>query len=286
VSETELSRTEEIPGRTELWLKLLRRVTREFPGWCMWKGAESPFTRHGDVDSFAPPRDWPRIETVFREWARDNGLGPAIICRHVPQGPHFVTLQSDTPYLVQFDVKVRATFRGCTLIAVEDLARLGEMDERGFRRIRPGAEGVIKLLCNGMRKGGEKNPEGLAKKQVVELLRSDSEGARLASELVGWARPALLRGLDALLAGGWDRGAMRRVELWAHLKAITEPGVAISRYRFARGPLQTCPVLHVIRRHDRRLPEDREAWLREVARDHVLYLDRPREPLSPERHVP
>lgn len=276
---------EELPGRTELWLKLLRRVTREFPQWSMWKGADSPFQRHGDVDSFAPSRDWPAIQNVFREWVRDNGMGPSIICRHVPQGPHFVTLQPDTPYLVQFDVKVRATFRGCTLIAVDDLATLGEMDERGFRRIRPGAEGIIKLLCNGMRRGGEMDPEGLAKKQVVELLRSDPEGVRLATKLVGRAGSALETGIEAVLAGGWDREAMRRVERWAYLKALTEPGVALSRVWFARGPLQTCPVLRIIRRDDRRVPEDRDAWLREVAAGHEVYLDRPGEPLAKERHV-
>ncbi len=276
---------EEVPGRTALWLELLRRVTREYEGWCVWKNAESAFAGHGDIDSFALPRDWPGIERLWREWVRDSGLGPAIVCRHVPQGPHLITLQPDSPYLLQFDVKVRATFRGCSLMDVWQLAELAEMDDRGFRRIRPGAEGVIKLVYNGMHHGGAINREGLDRKRIPELLRSDPVGVRMAVELVGWAGPALTRGIDALLDGEWDQQAMQTVELWGRLKSVINPGVALSRIWFNQGPLRTCPVLRVIRQDDRRIPDDREGWLREVAAGHVIYKDQPGVPLSEERHV-
>jgi hypothetical protein len=254
--------------RREIWLPFLRRVTEAFPSWAVWKNVESALEGHGDVDSFAPSRDWPGIERLWLAWVLERGMGPAIICRHVPQGPHFVSLDG-TPWIVQFDVKVRGTFRGSTLIDVEDLLALAEIDERGFRRIRPGAEGVLKLLYNGMRMGGRPHPEGLVSKRVVGLLRQDPEGAREAAErLLGPARGAMTRAVEALLSGGWDRRALIRVEAWAALRSVAEPHVAASRLWFAAVNLRRCPVLRVIRRHDRRVPEDREAWLAEVARSH------------------
>lgn len=260
------------PDREELWLSLMRRVTDLFPEWAIWKNAESALHGHGDIDSFAPPSDWPAIESVFLDWVREHGLGPAIVCRHVPQGPHFVTLDERSAYLMQFDVKIRATFRGCTLMDVDDLKGLSEMDERGFRRIRPGGEAIIKLLCNGMHAGGAQNPKGLSDKRVVELLRQDPAGVDLALRLVGRAAPRLKRAVSALLEGEWDQPSMRAVERWAKLKALTEPGVAASRIWFNAVPLKRCPVLEVIRRHDRRVPDDRAAWLKKVARGHRMPL--------------
>jgi hypothetical protein len=252
--------------RAELWLPFLRRVTESFPRWAVWKNVESALHGHGDVDSLAPPSDWRGIESAWREWVRAEGLGPAIVCPHVPQGPHFVALDG-SPWIVQFDVKVRGTFRGSTLIDVEELLALAEMDARGFRRIRPGAEGVLKLLYNGMTRGARPLPEGLAGKRVTELLRQDPDGARLAAErLLGPARRPLLRAVDALLAGEWDRRSLLAVSAWTAVRALAEPHVAASRVWFAAVLKPRCPVLRVIRRHDRRVPADLDGWIAEVAR--------------------
>ncbi|MDX1662012.1 MAG: hypothetical protein R3326_09495 [Gemmatimonadota bacterium] len=250
--------------RADLWLSLLRRVTERYPRWSVWKNVASALEGHGDVDSFAPARDWPAIERTWLEWCRDHGLGPSVVCRHVPQGPHFVTLDPASPYLIQFDVKLLATFRGCALMGVDELLPMSEIDALGFRRIRPGAEGVLKLVYNGMHPGGEKNEEGLRVKRVVELLRSDPEGVRQAAELFGVAEAAIRRAVDAVMAGGWDRPALVAVEAWAHAKALTTPKVAVGRVWFNRVSKKRCPVLEVIREHDRRLPEDRAAWIERV----------------------
>ena len=252
--------------RAELWLPFLRRMTESFPRWAVWKNVESALHGHGDVDSFAPSSDWPAIEALWLEWVRAEGLGPAIVCPHVPQGPHFVALD-DSPWIVQFDVKVRGTFRGSTLIDVDDLLALAEIDARGFRRIRPGAEGVLKLLYNGMTLGARPDPAGLEGKHVVELLREDPEGARRAAErLLGPARRPMLRAVDALLADRWDRRSLLLVEAWTAARAVAEPHVAASRAWFAAVLKPRCPVLQVIREHDRRVPADRDAWLARVAR--------------------
>ncbi len=250
--------------RAELWLSLLRQVTDRHPRWAVWKNVASALEGHGDVDSFAPAADWPAIEQTWLEWCREHGLGPSIVCRHVPQGPHYVTLDPDFPYLLQFDVKLLATFRGCALMGVDELLPMTEIDELGFRRIRPGAEGVLKLVYNGMHPGGRKNEDGLESKRVVDLLRADPEGVRMGARLFGLAEPAILRAVDALLAGGWDRGALVAVEAWARGKALATPKVALGRVWFNRVSKQRCPVLQVIREDDRRLPEDRPGWLRRV----------------------
>jgi hypothetical protein len=259
--------------RSALWLPFLRRLTEVFPRWAVWKNVESALSGHGDVDSFAPVRDWPAVEALWLEWVESQGLRPAIVCRHVPQGPHFVALD-DSPWLIQFDVKVRGTFRGSTLIDVDDLIALAEIDARGFRRIRPGAEGVLKLLYNGMRLGGLPDAEGLAAKRVVQLLRADPEGAEeAASRLLGPVQSAVNRAVRAVIAGRWDRRSLVVVEAWSALRSLGEPHVAASRLFFGLVLKKRCPVLRVIRRDDRRVPVDRERWLAEVRRTHRVIGD-------------
>lgn len=263
--------------RTELWLSLLRRLTDQFPRWATWKNVDSAMAGKGDVDSLAPPDDWPAIRKTFEQWSLERGYGPIIVCRHVPQGPHFITIEPGSSYIVQLDVKERATFRGSTLIDAWRLQPLTEMDPAGYRRIRRGADGVIRLCSNGIMKGGRQNAEALVKKRVVELLASDPEGVERMAELFGQARKALLAGVQAVLKGGWNRRAMMQVEAWALARSLAEPQLMFSRLWFARVTLNRCPVLRVIRRHDRRMPDDRQAWLAEVRRDHEVIGTGPEE---------
>ena len=256
--------------RETMWLRLLRRLTERFPQWAVWKNVRSALEAHGDVDSFAPRADWDAIEREFRAWAAEERLAPVIVCRHIPQGPHFITLEEHSPYLVQLDVKDRATLRGCTLLDVPELLTLAQIDERGFRRIRPGAEGVIKLLLNGMGRGGQRNDRGLREKNIDALLRQDREGVLMIARLFGSAERPLLDAVDALLGGGWNQGALRKVELHAYMRALREPGVALSRVWFNQVTKTRCPVIRLIRQHDRRVPDDRGGWLDEVRRDHIV----------------
>ena len=257
--------------RSALWLALLQQLTAEFPRWAIWKNIESALHGHGDVDSLADPADWNAIETAFRAWARLHDLRPIIVCRHIPQGPHFLTLERTSRYLIQLDVKERATLRGATLLDVARLLPLACTDELGVRRIRPGAEGVIKLLENGMLRGGGCDTAALEVKRVRPLLVADPEGAELAALLAGAAAPALKRGIAAVQRGEWDVGAMRIVEMRFLMRAMQEPRSALSRLRFqSRTRRGACPVITTIRKHDRCLPEDTAEWLAEVRKTHQV----------------
>ncbi|HUG83508.1 MAG TPA: hypothetical protein VMM13_03040 [Euzebya sp.] len=256
--------------RTDLWLPLLRELTETYPGWSVWKNVRSAFAGTGDVDSFAPPSDWPAIQQTFIDWAGHSGLGPVLICRHIPQGPHFITFEDGSPYIVQLDVKERGTFRGSTLIDAWSLLPLSQVREEGFRGVRPGAEGVIKLCLNGVRKGGHANHEALREKRVAELLESDPEGVSAAAQLLGPARRALLRGAAAVVDGEWDRRAMLTVEAWSAARGLTEPRVAASRWWFLNVTAKRCGVVDLIREHDRRIDGDLEPWLDTVADSHTI----------------
>lgn len=256
--------------RTQLWLPLLQELTATYPGWAVWKNVTSAFAGTGDIDSFAPPSSWDAIQRTFVAWAQRTGLGPVLICRHIPQGPHFITFEEGSPYIVQLDVKERGTFRGSTLIDAWSLLPLTEMDAQGFRRVRPGAEAVIKLCMNGIRKGGRPNEEGLRTKQVAQLLAADPDGVIAAAELLGPARHALLRGAKAVVDGGWDRPAMSTVEAWCGARAIAEPKVAASRWWFLNVVAKRCGVVDLIREHDRCIEGELSSWLDAVAEEHTI----------------
>lgn len=254
--------------RAGMWLPLLRRLTERFPSWAVWKNVDSALHGHGDVDSLADPAEWPAIEAEFRAWAAEHGMTTVIVCRHVPQGPHLVAFGPGMRHFVQLDVKERATVRGSTLVDWRRLLPLAELDPRGFRRVRPGAEGVVKLLSNGLAPGGRMDGEGLRKKRVAELLARDPEGVRRMARLFGPAAGALRRGADAAARGGWDRPAMLRVEAWCLLRAVAEPRTMLSRLRFKYHGRARCPLIQAIRAGGRRIPDDGEAWMGAVRRTH------------------
>lgn len=135
-------------------MPFLKRLTVLCPDWGIWKNADAALSGSGDMDSAAPTRDWDVILREFRRWASENELGPVTACRHVHGVLFILTLDKKRSTFVELDVNARQYFRGWTMFRAEDLAPLMELDERGFRRLRPGAEGVMLLLGNGARWGG------------------------------------------------------------------------------------------------------------------------------------
>ena len=256
--------------RDDLWLPFLAELTEHVPEWAVWKNVESALAGRGDIDSFAPPGRWPTIEHRFTAWAERTGMGPVLVCRHIPQGPHFITVQRDSPYIVQLDVKTRGTFRGSTLIDADDLLSLSEVDERGFRRVRPGVEGVLKLCMNATMRGGVLNATALETKRVAELLDTDPRGVELGAELLGPAKGAARRGAAAVVAGTWDRRAMATVEAWSAARSLAEPRTALSRWWFLKAVAPRCPVIRLIRDDGRRVEGDPVEWIRDMAPGHEL----------------
>jgi hypothetical protein len=260
--------------RTAIWLPLLRELTATVPDWIAWKHVDSAFSGDGDIDSVAPGTDWDAIRTVVRRWAAERGLGPVVVCSHAPGLLHIVVLPANGRLLFELDVNRHKVFLGSTLFQPADLKPLTRMDPLGFRRLRPGAEGLLKLVQNGMYRGARVNREGMRDKKIVELLASDPDGVAIAAGLFGPARAAVQRGADATVRGGWDRRAMLAVEGWALLRGLTEPRHVAWRLLF-RYRRRRCPVLVTVFRHRRRIPEAVDEWLARVtATDHEVYDDR------------
>jgi hypothetical protein len=255
--------------RTAVWLPLLAALTASVPEWLVLKHPDSAFTGSGDIDTAAARDAWPAITEIFREWAAAQRLGPVVVCPHAPTWLHLVALDPHGGRFFELDVNERKLFLGSTLYRPSDLLALTTMDPRGFRRLRPGAEGLIKLVHNGMRRGGRRNADGLARKGVRSLLAADPDGVELASVVFGRAARASRIGARAVVAGKWNRPAMLAVEVRSLLRAIIEPDGLAKRvwFRFAR---RRCPILRQVFEGDRRPPREVDDWLREVASRHTV----------------
>jgi hypothetical protein len=260
-----------VEDRTVVWLPLLNRLSELSPSWAIRGNVEGGLAGTGDVDLVAPPEDFDAIEREFQVWARMQELGPVVSCRHVYEG--LILIAVGRPGSVFYELEVRGAryFRGGRLFATDDLRGLTEMDPRGFRAVRPGAEGVLRLVLNGLGRVGRPWPRKLAAKQVPELLRADPEGARAAAHaLFGPAAGAVERAARDVAADGWDRRAMLVVEGWALLKAGAAPHVLVRRTRF-RMRAERCLVQRTITDEERRIPGDVGEWVARAGRDHRVY---------------
>ena len=259
------------PGqRRELWLDLLRRLTETSSTWLVWKNVESALEGEGDIDSAAAPADWDSLEEQFLRWARDLELLPVVMCRHIPGGRNLIAAPIGTATFLELSIKHDKAFRGSTLFVLDDLLAMSEMDDRGFRKLRPGAEGLFKLVLNGSKWFGRPDVDGLTSKRVRELLASDPEGVRLASRVFGRADGAARDLAQAVVEGKWDRRAMLAIEANAVAKGLRSPAVMARRAWFRLTTARRCPVVYAIG-HGRVITEPREAWLADVGRSHELY---------------
>jgi hypothetical protein len=251
-----------------VWLPLLRRVTETSSTWTIWKNAESALNGWGDIDSAADPRDWDAIIHEFLVWATAHRLGPVVICRHAPDLVAAAALHDGEPFF-ELDLLPSKVFLGSTMFRYQDLLPLAEIDGRGFRRIRPGAEGLIKLLCNGTHRNGLPDQRGLDAFGVVPLLVRDPDGAGAMASLFGPGERAALRLVAAVVEGGWDRQALLRLQGWFLLRALREPRSVTDKIRF-RAALRRCPVLRAMI-SGRRIPQPADDWLRTVRTNHDVY---------------
>ncbi|MGH2751225.1 MAG: hypothetical protein ACRDK3_10195 [Actinomycetota bacterium] len=249
-----------------MWLPLLARLTERFPEWGLWKNADAALTGQGDFDSTAPESDWDDITAEFSSWATEHHLNAVAACRHVRGVLFLVAVDRRDATLFELDVNARKYFRGWTVFRPDDLKPMMEIDDRGFRRVRPGAEGVTLLTQNGLKWGGRRDDAELRRKRVVEFLESDPEGVAAAARLFGSAEGALLRAAQAVTSGKWDRRALLRVEARALLGALADPPIVLSRVRAKRAK-KRCRLLRTVFVDGRTIRGEVSDWIEQVERE-------------------
>jgi hypothetical protein len=248
------------------WLPLLRRLTESSPYWGVWKNADAALGGQGDIDSVSAPIDRGTLLKEFAVWAGGNKFSPVFVCPHLPGSLLAVAIR-DRRELVELQLCEKAIFRGSTLFQAADLRPLMVMDERGFRRLRPGAEGLLLLFHNGMTRGGRPAPRALQRKNIVDLLRQDTEGMEAASVLFRATRKWASRLAEAVLDGEWDRRSAVLVEFWAAVRGFGEPWLLASRATYQLTGGRYCPLLPILRR-GRRLQGDVEAFISKAKKRH------------------
>ena len=253
-------------AREELWVPLLRTMSAEVPEWLVWKGVDAALHGTDDVDAVAPRSAWARVTSVFTQWAGEHGY-PVAVCTHVPWTLNLVALVDDGRNLLQMEVKDRSSFRGSVQFKAAGLVPLAIDDPRGFRVLRPGAEGVLKMTLHGLRRGGLPNGEALAEHDVAGLLRSDPEGAAAAAHVYGSAARHVAAATQALVAGGWDQPALHAVEQRATRRALWQPQVGARRVWFRSVVRPRCELLQTIY-GGRRIEGNPSAWLARISRTH------------------
>ena len=142
------------------------------------------------------------------------------------------------------------------------------LDPRGFRRLRPGAEGVLLLLAEGVRRGG-RPPSTVAAEGIAGLLREDPEGAEQAAAALGPRGRHVLAAARALADGRWNRPELVSLELKSAARLLFPRELARCFARDARG-LRPCDLMKALEA-ERLVPGDRDRWLAEVGRSHAVY---------------
>lgn len=248
------------------WLPLLRRLTQLSGAWGVWKNVDRALAGYGDIDSVSIPLDRDRLLHEFYEWASNNDMSPVFVCPHLPGSVLGVAVR-DREELVELQLCEQAIFRGSTLFTARDLAPMMMVDQRGFRRLRPGSEGLLLLFYNSMRHGSRPLLHGEKASRPVELMRRDPEGMEAATQLFGSVRDYALRLATAATDGGWERVSAVRVEMWAAARGLRDPRLLAARAKLRVTGGRYCPLLPVLRR-GRRLHGNIDEWLSRAVRIH------------------
>ncbi len=205
----------------------------------------------------------------MRRWATAAGFWPVVACRHVPDAMFVIALDGANEFF-QLTVRSRAIFRGATIFRADDFVSLTEVDPRGFRRPRPGAEGLLKLLIKGLDWGGRPRWQNLESEFVLELIGRDTNGVRDAAALFKPADLALVSATGTFRNGRWNRVAILAVELTCGLKALDQLSVGVRRARLRAYGRKRCPVIQASIGNGRRPPKDYSAGWSRVADSHEM----------------
>ncbi|HEX6207141.1 MAG TPA: hypothetical protein VF058_02170 [Actinomycetota bacterium] len=247
------------------WLPLLRQLTGSSESWGIWKNTDRALAGSGDVDSAAPTRDHAELATLFYDWAEGQGLQWVIECVHAEGVLALIAVSEST--WAQLDVAAESSFRGTRLFTAEDLVPLMVMDQRGFRRIREGAEGLLLFLYKGIRWGGRRMGQGLEKYGVLQKMAGDWEGTEEAITRLGLPRAPMVRAIRAAARGRWERFPLIHAEAVMMMRGLAHPRFLLSRAASRGWGMRQCDVLKAIgAAHRISVP----TWLEDVRANHTV----------------
>ncbi|MGH2700440.1 MAG: hypothetical protein ACRDJ2_01560 [Actinomycetota bacterium] len=252
--------------RSGLWSELLIGLTRASPARAVSGNVEEGLAGEGDVDLVAPQADWMAVEEEFRRWAGGNHLDPVISCPHRPGVLLLVAVGKPGTPVYKLEVLGHRHFRGARMYSAEDLVPAMEMDPRGWRRLRPGATALIKLVPNGVTWSGGLKWTGPKAARVLGLLEQDREGAHLAAKAFGSMGRLVESAARDARAGRWPRARMLALEGRALVRGLLSPAHALSRLRYRSSPAARCELPLTLRR--RGLVLDDLAQVRRLAESH------------------
>jgi hypothetical protein len=252
-----------------MWRPFLVDLTESCEEIAVTGRVEEAFDGTGDVDLVAPLSQVERIWADFTAWARKNQLDAAVRCNHRPGVTILVAVTRDDPRLYELEIFHERYFRGFPLFSAQTLLRATEVDERGWRRLRPGTAAIFKLVPNAITWDGRLKAVGIKRARLLADIAGDVESARSAARTTTWIAPAWHNLIDSLADGEWSRRAALRLELSAIATAAASP-VRLARRAGSRVSKNRCAVHSAVGRSARRLEESLGSWLEVVARTHPV----------------
>lgn len=254
-------------GTTVSWVPLLQDLAGIETDMAVYKNVGQALEGDGDVDFLAPRRLWTQIEDAFDRWGSTHGLVTMPACRHRPYAMYLVAADHDGS-LLQLDVRDRLHFRRATLVTAEEAAPMYESHPLGFRVLRPGAEGALKLALRGMGPRGELREEPVVRYLIRELVRDDPKGAESMAACFVPAPDDALVVVRSLIDGSWDSGRARSMSRAFATASLRNP-VTLARLAMFRRTRRTCPLLRWVLQNGQAQPPRLEDWIGEVRHSHA-----------------
>lgn len=250
----------------------LAELSARHPSFLVWKHLDRAVRGVGDVDAAAPATDAPRIVDDAASLARSLlGAAAVIRCDHVADKRlTFFVLPRLLPQLFELDVCVGPS-RGLTPWAdPARMAKLAILDDRGIRRLRPGAEALVSLVYHGLSYHGGRRLSGDEEEIVTSGLRRDRDGAHYACSLLAPlpARRPLHRLLEMVEAGVWVPSLSRHAFWGFVVSGAAHPAFTGRRIAFRSriAARRDCVMHRVAQAHGRRVEEHRVPALLAAAR--------------------
>lgn len=248
--------------RGDVWLDLLTYLSSVGATGVLLKNAQSAIKGTGDLDVLISPQDASEVVLNVIEWARRR-KGQVVVCTHVPDGPHVIVALDGYSHAFVLDLKRRRSLFGAELIDYRACANLVQPGESvlPIRVLRPGAEAVVKAYLYGIGRGPGLATGKLRKEMVAQQLAADPEGVAGALRVVAptkWIAQRVLRRVEH-----GDRAYVTVTLAKADLvvRALRTPAAGPRRAVYKVFTRDRCPAMRMIKYAERRLPDDRQAWM-------------------------